>query len=174
MALPTTARIKEFILINSPFMTKAEMAEELGSTSPTIGYHCVLMGITPITLRERACECIEKFKHLTQEQLAIKLEMTTQQIRDYAKDMGIEIISHKRLEMEAQKIKQHASLIPEHYPQEIKDYIYQATGAMIRSSTPIKRAPAVYTQSGSQLTDELKGIKTTTRVQVNASDAFFK
>lgn len=149
MALPTTERIKDFILINHPYMTKAEMAEELKSTSTTIGYHCKLMNIIPITLRERACECIEKFKHLTKEELAIKLGMTSYQVHDYAKDMGIELATNKKQEIKA-RITENGTL-PSH-----------------------QRAAAIYNQSGSQLTDELKGIKTTTRVQVNASDAFFK
>lgn len=172
MEIPSTERIKEFILINHPFMTKSEMAEELNSTSPTIGYHCELMNIKPITIGERVRECIEKFKHLTAQELAIKLQMSISQIRAYAKSLGIELTTYKKVEIEA--LETNKGELQYQFSQEDKEFVYEATGVTLKKDTPIKRAPPVYTQTGSQLTDELKGIITTERVQVKASDAFFK
>lgn len=149
MAYINNERIVEFIKINHYLMTLAEMAQELRITPSAMGRICTELNIVPVTIGERSKEFILKNQHLTQEELALKLCVTKESIVPYIKELGIKILTNFQ---KSTKIKEEAQ-------------------AALPPRIPPK---AVYTQSGSDLSDSLKGIITTTRVHVRSADAFFR
>jgi len=133
-------KVKQFILDNYKRMTKSELADGANSTPSTIGVYCIELNVEPVTLRNRALEFITKNQHLTQEEIAEKLNITKQQVRNYSIEFKIEIKTKKQAHIQAVK-----SMQP-------------------KQQEPIRRPPAIYTQTGSDVTDSLRGIKSTQRI----------
>lgn len=151
MAYINNERICDFANINQYYMTLAEMAHELSITPTAMGRICDALGIVPITIRERTKEFILRNQHLTQEEIAAKLCVTKENIVPYIKELGIEILTNFQKSL---KIKEEAEAI--------------------KPERPTHRYKTVYTQTGTDLSDRLKGITTTNRVQVRTSDYFFR
>lgn len=182
-------KMQEFILINHYFMTYSEMAEELNTTPANVGRWCKELGVQPITKRERATEFIIKHQYLTAEQIAEKMNMSLESVTTYIKELELPILTNKQKSIADRSanslirktVTKPRSVTKEEFikladlPQEYKDYIRETTGINITGNNePIKRVAGVYNQTGSPLTDELRGIITTKRVEVSAKDAFFK
>lgn len=165
----TAEQVKEFVRINHHLMTVKEMAEEVGRTSNTIGLICKDLGVVAISELDRKKEAIIANQHLTCEEIAQLINSDHWYIRKLANEMNIFIHTEesKRLEEKA-KQEQIIAITPiEKWPEEHLQYVNELTGYTPphKRKVPIKRVNEPYTQTGTQFTDELRGIKTTDRIK---------
>ena len=169
-------KLIEYIKINHWYMTLSEMATELNLAHSTIMYECDLLGIKPITVRERVIEFIKDNQDLTIEDIADRLGMSVSSMYPYLKDLGIKLKTRGQVEPQnaalQEKIRTETKQAPiVHLSDEAMDYLNGLTGYRLPEKQPIKRVREPFTQTGSQFTDELRGIETTKRVEVSARDA---
>lgn len=164
----TPEQVKEFVRINHHLMTIKEMAEEAGRTVNTIGKICKDLGVVAISETDRKKDTIRANQDLTAEQIAALINTLPHYVKTLSEQMGIFIHTEesKRLE-EKKKLEQQAAEPPILlWSTEALEYINEVTGyTPPQKKKEIKRAPGVYNQTGSQFTDELRGIKTTERIK---------
>lgn len=146
----TKDQLKSYIEINHHFMTIQEMADEAKEDYHVIVYICRKNNFKPITVGERIREVIKSRTDLTIEQQAEKLGMPIQNLLEHYYK------SRTPLPKEKKKIKTKLSKGAQQYMNDI-----------IKSCQPRKevnrKAFTVYNQSGSNLLDEFRDIKTTDR-----------
>lgn len=187
----TPAQKIEFIKINHHLMTAMEMSEEIDLTLNSVYAYCREFNWNPITEADRRKEFILSNTHqvdekiisnFTIEELMKKFCVTDVSVRRDAKELNIKVLTdgqkaiinrEKEILPMIENLKNSPlRLLPKDWPQEIKDYIYETTGVNIDEHPirePIREA---YTQTGSAILDELRGIQTTGRVDNKDSEKF--
>lgn len=164
----TPQQVKEFVLINHHLMTSKELAEELDQSVNNIGIICRKLGVKPVTELERKQDYIKVNSHLTAEEIGNHLGSSPYYVKDVAKQMGIELKTEedKRLEEKKESLKDIKQDAPiSLWPGEALEYVNEVTGYKPPGQKKIKRIREAYTQTGSQIIDELRGITTTERIK---------
>lgn len=161
--------INQYLLINHWYMTITEMSVELNIPYSSISNKCKELEISAITIRERMEEFIKAHQDWTVEDTAEYFHVQPCNIYPYMKGLGISLKTrgqNERKEKELKKEKDKHDISPiNKWSKEHLDYINALTGYKKPGDKKIKRISEPYTQSGSQFTDELRGIKTTERIK---------
>lgn len=140
-------RLINFIEINHHFMTLSEISEETGSNIPLIKRICDKNGWHPITIPERMRLFIESNKHLSLEDQAEKAGLSVGGLKHHYELNNIPLPEKKK--------KRDCLVIEE----ECKN-----KQVKLKNRKVVNRSEfTYYNQSGTDMLDELNGIRTTNR-----------
>lgn len=144
-------QLKEYIEINHHFMTMQEMCDETGETHARISYICKKNAYKAITIGERILEFLTKNTHLSIDQQATKLGLTKQALLEHYYKNKLPVPEAPEPVQPKPKMS-HA----------VQEFINDTIGTLKRTSID-RKGFTVYNQTGSDLLDEYRGIKTTDR-----------
>lgn len=126
------------------------------------------MGIIAISEADRRKDYIKAYAHLTANEIGEKLGSSAYYVKEVAKQIGINLKTEedKRLEEKKIALENISDEAPiSLWPGEAIEYVNEVTGYKPPGQEPIKRVSEPYTQTGSKILDELRGIKTTERIK---------
>lgn len=145
-------QLKEYIAINHHFMTMQEMADETKESYGSIAYICKKHGYHPITIGERVRDFIIKNKNLSLQEQADKLGITLLALNEHYSKTGTPLPEITPVKEEKSKLSISA-----------QEFIKETIKSIKKRNDINRKQFTVYNQSGSDILDEHRGIKTTER-----------
>lgn len=143
----TMTTTEKFVLAHYEYLTVSDMADELNESVNAIDFCCRKLGIKPIKRGQQIINFINDHRHKPVEWLAERLNVAPSQVVRYLTANNITLINKpipSKIDWTKYKLMD-----------EIKGYL---------RTTPVKGFKDKYSQTGTPLTDELRGVITTKRV----------